>query len=162
MNKTIIGIGDFAATNAPGESLRTLGLGSCIAIILLHPRTRTVGMIHAALPSSETNSHKAKTKPGAFVDTGIPALIREMQKTGCDGDIKSFKVKIAGGANVLDSRNVFNIGKNNLLAAKKLLWALGTGAVSEDTGGAISRNVEVFVDTGKVLVSSPGRGCWEI
>jgi chemotaxis protein CheD len=162
MSKTIVGIGGLAATNTPGDSIRTLALGSCIAVVLLHPRTRTVGMVHIALANSSTNKKRSEIKPGSFVDTGIPALLKEMQKYGCDSNIKSFKIKIAGGASVLDPNNVFNIGKNNLIAAKNLLWSLGTGAVSEDTGGNISRNVEVEVDTGKVTISSAGRGSWEI
>jgi len=162
MAKTIVGIGGLAATNIPGDSIRTLALGSCIAIVLLHPRSRTVGMVHIALPSSDTNKKKSESKPGSFVDTGVPALIKLMQENGCDSNIKSFRIKIAGGACVLDPNNVFNIGKNNLIAAKKLLWSLGTGAVSEDTGGNISRNVEVEVDTGKVVISSAGRGSWEL
>ena len=162
MAKTIVGIGGLAATKIPGNSIRTLALGSCIAIVLLHPRTRTVGMVHIALPDSSTNRKKSEIKPGSFVDTGLPALFKEMEKNGCDNNIKSFRIKIAGGASVLDPNNVFNIGKNNLVAAKKYLWSYGTGVVSEDTGGNISRNVEVEVDTGKVIISSAGRGSWEI
>ena len=162
MAKTIVGIGELAATNIPGDSIRTLALGSCIAVVLLHPRTRTVGMVHIALPNSSTNQKRAELKPGSFVDTGLPALLKQMQKYGCDDNIKSYKIKIAGGACVLDKNNVFNIGKNNLIAAKNLLWSQGTGALSEDTGGNISRNVEVEVDTGKVTISSAGRGSWEI
>jgi len=162
MTKTIVGIGGLAATNTPGDSIRTLALGSCIAVVLLHPRTRTVGMVHIALPNSSTNIKKSQSKPGSFVDTGIPALIKIMQENGCDNNIKSFRIKIAGGASVLDPNNVFNIGKNNLIVAKNLLWSLGTGAVSEDTGENISRNVEVEVDTGKVTISSAGRGSWKI
>lgn len=119
-------------------------------------------MVHVAMPNSSTNKERAERKPGSFVDTGIPALLSNMKHVCGDDNIKSYIIKIAGGASVLDPNDVFNIGKNNLLAAKKLLWSFGMGAVSEDTGGHISRNVEVDVDTGKVVISSAGRGSWEI
>jgi len=162
MGKIVIGIGDLAATNTPGDSVRTLALGSCIAVVLLHPRTRTVGMVHVALADSSTNKERAERKPGSFVDTGVPALLSQMKQVCGDGNIKSYIIKVAGGASVLDPNYVFNIGKKNVLAAKKLLWSFGMGAVSEDTGGHISRNVEVDVDSGKVVISSAGRGSWEI
>ena len=71
-------------------------------------------------------------------------------------------VKLVGGANVADPNNTFNIGKRNVLAIKKILWQCRMGAVAEDVGKNYGRSVAVAVDTGRVVVTSPGRGDWQI
>ena len=100
--------------------------------------------------------------PGYFADTGIVALIRHMQAIGCKGPGpgQGFTVKLAGGANVMDTNDTFMIGKRNILAAKKILWRYGLAPLAEDVGGSISRTVSVMVNTGEVILSSPGRGDW--
>ena len=157
-----LGVGDFGATNKPSDAVKTFALGSCVSIIFLFPKTRSVGMVHVALPDSSISRAKAKERPGYFADTGIPALINEMKKTGYSGNGREMIVKLAGGAKIMDPNNTFNIGKRNVLAIKKLLWGHGMGAVVEDVGGNYSRTVAVHVDTGKVTLSSPGRKNWEI
>jgi chemotaxis protein CheD len=158
----MLGVGDFGATNKPGEVVKTLALGSCVAIVFLYPKTRTIGMVHVALPDSGLGQAKAAERPGYFADTGIPTLINEMKKMGYAGNGKDMIVKLAGGAKIMDPNNTFNIGKRNVLAIKKILWAHGMGAVAEDVGGTYSRSVTVYVDTGRVVLSSPGRQNWEI
>jgi chemotaxis protein CheD len=75
-------------------------------------------------------------------------------------DHKKLIVKLAGGSVIMDPKNTFNIGKRNVLAIKKILWEMGLGARKEDIGGTISRTVSVYVDTGRVVISSPGRDDW--
>ncbi|MFC1591737.1 chemotaxis protein CheD [Thermodesulfobacteriota bacterium] len=161
-NTVMLGVGGLGSSNVNGEIVKTLALGSCVAVVVLHPQTRTVGMVHIALPDSTIDPAKGKEKPGYFADTGIPVLLDQMKKKGCNGNNKSFIVKLAGGASVMDPNNTFNIGKRNVLAIKKILWSYGMGAVSEDVGGHISRNVEAAVETGKVIITSAGRGTWEL
>ncbi len=161
-NTILLGIGDYGSSKVSGEIVKTLALGSCVAVVFLHPKARAVGMIHVALPESKIDPQKGKEKPGYFADTGIPALIDQMKKLGCNGSNKDFIVKLVGGACVMDPNNTFNIGKRNIVAIKNILWSLGMGAVAEDTGGHISRTVEVDVDLGKVKVISSGRECWNI
>jgi len=158
----MLGVGDFGATNKPGEVVKTLALGSCVSIVFLYPKTRTVGMVHVALPDSTLGQAKAEERPGYFADTGVPALIAEMKKMGYAGNGKDMIVKLAGGAKIMDPNNTFNIGKRNVLAIKKILWAHGMGAVAEDVGGTYSRSVTVYVDNGRVVLSSPGKQNWEI
>lgn len=162
MGVMMLGVGDLAAANVPGTTIKTLALGSCVAVLFLDPQTRTVGMAHIALPESKINDGKAVEKPGYFVDTAIPALMREMNRLGCKGNGKGMIVKLVGGAKIMDPDNTFNIGKRNVLAIKKMLWSMGTGVVAEDVGGSISRSVAVDVDTGRVVISSFGRNDWSI
>ena len=158
----MLGVGDFGATNKPGEVIKTLALGSCVSIVFLYPKTRAVGMVHVALPDSSLDKVKTQERPGYFADSGIPALINEMKKHGYSGNGRDMIVKLAGGAKIMDPNNTFNIGKRNVLAIKKILWGHGMGAVAEDVGGNYSRSVAIFTDTGRVTLSSPGRQNWEI
>lgn len=162
MKCEIIGIGDYSVTNKIGEEIRTLGLGSCVALVILDRKTRTVGMAHIALPDSGIKPGMAKKSPAYFADTGVDAILEAIKGKGVMINPGNIIVKLAGGANVMNSRDSFKIGKRNVLAIRKCLWRYRLGPSSEDTGKKFSRSVSVFVDDGKVEVSSPGRGKWYI
>ena len=162
MSTIILGVGDLGVSNTPGDVIKTLALGSCVSVVLLEPRTRSVGMVHVALPESSIDRAKAMATPGYFADTGFFALLDAMKHISCLQNEKSFIVKMVGGAQVLDPHNTFNIGKRNELALKKMLWTLGMGVQAEDVGGHISRSIAVDVDTGRIVITSAGRGSWEL
>lgn len=162
MSDLVLGIGDYGASKTPGASVKTYALGSCVAVMILDPRTRTVGMIHIALPDSNINLQKVRERPGYFADTGIPRLLQEMTRVSGNSNLRSMVVKLAGGASIMDPNDTFNIGKRNVLAAKKILWASGLGPLAEDVGGNYSRTVSVSVNTGEISISCPGRGQWKI
>lgn len=161
--KLLLGVGDYGATSAPGGVIKTMALGSCIALMILDRGTRCVAMDHIALPESSVSPERAKQLPGYFADTGIPMLMERMKRVGGSLSKPSqLIVKIAGGANVADPNNTFNIGKRNVLAAKKILWQYGLGPMAEDVGGSHSRTVTLFRDTGRIVLSCPGRPDWEL
>lgn len=150
----------MAVTHAAGTAIQTLGLGSCVAVILLDPVHQQVGMVHIALPDSTIHPEKSKILPGYFADSGLPILVEKMKK---DGSLsKGTVAKIVGGAAVMDPNSTFNIGKRNALAIKKILWGFRLGILAEDIGGNHSRSVVVDVDDGRVVVSVPGVGKHEI
>jgi len=152
-----LGIGEYGVVKTPGDVIKTHALGSCVAIIILDPTTRSVGMVHVALPESKVHPSRAEKLPGYFADTAVPVLLQMMKDMGAAGNLKKLVVKLTGGANVMDKNNTFNIGTRNALAIKKALWQQRMGAVAEEVGGTISRTVTVAVDDGKVVVTSPGR-----
>ena len=158
----LLGLGDLGATKTPGDAVKTLALGSCVAVILLVPSTRCVGMVHVVLPESSLDVAKSRLKPGYFADTAIPALFDCVCRTGGTVSWQDVYVKLAGGANVLRGTSTLDVGRRNVLAIKKLLWQLGTGAVAEDVEGNFSRTVSVSVDSGIVALSSPSKGEWTI
>lgn len=165
MAKTkVVGVGEFAISRDPEEVIKTFALGSCVAVIFLHKPTRTVGLIHVALPESSISPEIVRDRPGYFADTGISAILQKMAAGMAHGTplAQGMVVKIAGGANVMDTNNTFNIGKRNVLSLKKILWPLGMGPMAEDIGGSISRTVSVSVGTGKIVLSSPTKGEWEL
>lgn len=156
MPTVFIGIGGLAVSKTPGDVIKTMALGSCVGVVMLEPRSRSVGMAHIALPESKIDLERARKTPGHFADTGVPALIQAMLQ--CSGQVKprALVVKVAGGAAVMDANGTFNIGKRNLLAVKKSLWRHGLAAVAEDVGGNASRTVYVGVDDGRVHILAGG------
>lgn len=159
MNTLTVGIGDWAVSTNPEDTIKTYALGSCIAVIILDVKIGMAGMIHIALPDSTIDPDKAKSLPGYFADTGLPLMIEEMKRLGAMR--AHVRVKIAGGATVMDDKGIFDIGKRNLLAAKRILWKSSLGAIAEDTGGDISRTVTVRVINGETTISS-GSKQWQI
>lgn len=160
MKTLYLGVGDYDATNRPDEELKTMALGSCVGVIVLEPKSRTIGMAHIALSDSKINPAMAAKQPGRFADTAIPALLNlvatySKTKTG-------YIIKLAGGAQVAHMRDTFNIGKRNILAIRQILWKMRLAPVAEDLGGQISRTVSIEVNTGKVILHSPGRQDWSI
>jgi len=161
--KLLLGIGDLAASVTEGGIIKTMALGSCVAVMILDLRTRCIAMDHVALPDSSVSSERAKLLPGYFADTGIPTLLEEMrQVAGVVSRPTDLIVKLAGGANVADPNNAFNIGRRNTLAIKKVLWQHGMGPISEDLGGFHSRTVTMFRDSGSIVLSCPGKSDWQL
>lgn len=160
-NTILVGIGGYNVIKEPGKIIKTMALGSCVGITFYEPKIRIAGLVHIALPESKILLEKAKKLPGYFADTGILALIDEFKKNGVT-NFKNVQVKIAGGANLLDPNNIFNIGKRNVLSVRKELWKNRIAIKREDIGGDMSRTEWIEVDTGNVYLSSPKIGTWEL
>lgn len=153
MTKTVVGIGDISVSKDKDETIITYALGSCIAVILLDPGSRVGGMVHVALPDSATDLDKAKTLPGYFADTGIDEMISQMQALGA-GKTSSMIAKLIGGASIMKSNDIFQVGKRNAVAIKKILWQKDIRIKSEDIGDFISRTVRLDMKNGKAIITS--------
>ncbi len=150
-----VGIGEWAVSSNPDDIIKTYALGSCIGVMIYDKELRIAGMIHIALPDSSIDADRARTLPGYFADTGLPLMIEEMKKKGAvRGNIW---VKIAGGSSMMDEAGIFDIGKRNILAAKKVLWKSSLGPIAEDIGGTISRTVAFSVANGDTMLTSGGK-----
>lgn len=156
--QTIIGVGEYAASNEYGKLIKTFALGSCIALNLFSPTFDIAGMVHIALASSSTSPEKAKLLPGYFADTAVPVLINEMRAVGYRKPVSHLVAKIAGGAQTnADTNNYFKIGEKNIAAVKILLQALNISLIAEDVGDSYSRTVFIQVGSKAVHISSPER-----
>src|SRR5438309_10213160 len=80
--RVVIGIGEFAVSNRPGDVIVTHALGSCIAVCICDPRAGVAGMLHFLLPESSINPERAREQPGVFADTGIPLLFEAAAQYG--------------------------------------------------------------------------------
>ncbi|MDF2522172.1 MAG: chemotaxis protein CheD [Clostridia bacterium] len=155
-----VGMADMNCTKSPGV-LTTLGLGSCVGICLYDTSTKISGMVHIMLPSSlqiKNNSNTAK-----FADTGIVKLLEEMQKLGANRS--KIVSKIAGGAqmfNFTDASDIMRIGARNVAATKEMLNSLNIPILAEDTGGSYGRTIELYAETGILLIKTIGFGTKQI
>ena len=158
-NIKLIGIGDWAKSNNPKEQLKTLGLGSCVALYALNPRKHFAIMAHVVLPDSSIDKEKAEIKPGYFADTAVDLLIREAVGNDRGKDFHALEWFIIGGANIVSKEEecVFNIGKRNGLSIKKKLFLSGIAVQDEVLGGNISRTTWVEVASGEIFVQTPGQ-----
>ncbi|MEW6426714.1 MAG: chemotaxis protein CheD [Thermodesulfobacteriota bacterium] len=153
----IIGIGEYGVSADPRETIKTFGLGSCVAVAVFHRPSSVAGLVHVALWNSRANGQKARELPGYFADTGIAALLRQVGEEAGRIHARELEVKIAGGASVFDPNDVFMIGYRNVLAVKHVLARFGLAPAASETGGELSRTVEVHVGKGTMTISSPGR-----
>lgn len=161
MTRTVsVGLGEFAVSSDEGETLKTYGLGSCIAVVVYDRLRHRGGLLHVVYPESSSNERRAELQPAYFADTGVPLLMRRF---ALDGRIerRDLIIKLAGGANMMDSEGRFNIGKRNALAVKKALWGLGLGACAEDIGESIARTVWIDIATGMTTVANGSRQ-WQL
>lgn len=159
MNLIEVGIGEFEVASQPDSTIKTYALGSCVAVIIYDSVNKVGGMIHIALPDSEINREKAERHPAYFADTGLPLLFKKMNAMGAKRT--SSWIKVAGGASVIKSCESFDIGKRNVLAVKKILWAKKLGIKKDDVGGDFSRTVSLDLSDGKVTLSNAGKN-WEL
>lgn len=151
----MVGISDMKVSNNPDDVLITYSLGSCIGVTIWDPEVRMGGLLHYLLPDSNLNKEKAKKNPFIFSDSGVPLLFREAYKFGASK--KRMIVKVAGGAQVLDNNDFFDIGKRNVLALRKIFWRNNVIVAGSDVGGTISRTIFLNIKTGVTLVKMPGR-----
>ncbi|MEM5788799.1 MAG: chemotaxis protein CheD [Syntrophobacteraceae bacterium] len=152
--RKVVGVADMALSNTPDEVLVTYSLGSCIAVIIFDPAARVGGMLHYMLPESSLDPEKARANPNMFADTGISQLFRQSYQLGAKKE--NIIVRAVGGAQILDSNGVFNIGKRNYLAMRKIFWRNNVMVAAEHVGGTLNRTVRLEMQTGRVFLKVAG------
>jgi chemotaxis protein CheD len=154
VKETIVKVADWAADRGDAV-LVTLGLGSCVAIMLHDPETRAGAMAHILLPSTSLSrdiSNRAK-----FPDTAVPLLLERLKALGADQ--RRVVAKLAGGASMfsqLVTPGTIQMGERNVLAARMSLRTAGIPILREAVGGERGRSVRFFVNDGHVEIRSVG------
>ena len=147
---------DMKISDDPKVTLVTYSLGSCIGLAVYEPVAYVGGMLHYMLPESEMDLKKAKEVPLMFADTGIPLLFKACYKLGAEK--RRMTVKVAGGSQIMDSSEVFNIGKRNYAALRKIFWRNNVLVDAEDIGGTCNRTMWLSIATGEVKLKVSGQG----
>jgi chemotaxis protein CheD len=145
---------DCRISDAPGQVLATHGLGSCIGLLVHDPKTAVGGLLHFMLPDSGIDPARARENPYIFADTGIPLLLDQVCGRGASK--RRLIVHAVGGAQMMDQECVFEIGKRNYLATRRILWNAGVLLHSEAVGGVSSRTVRLEIGSGKVCLQEAG------
>ena len=154
MEQIVIGMADCRVSRSPGQVLTTYALGSCVGLVIHDARAAVGGLLHFMLPDSGIDPAKAKARPFMFADTGIPLFLNQLFTQGADK--RHLKVHVIGGARMMDQEGVFEIGKRNYLAARKILWRSGLLLASEVVGGMSSRTVRLDVGSGRIQLQESG------
>lgn len=151
-----VGMADMNVCKEP-DQLITLGLGSCVGIVLYDTSTKVSGMVHIMLPDStkiKNNENKAK-----FADTGIQELLDNMLKLGAMRS--KIVAKIAGGAHMFTfgacTSDIMQVGERNVIAVKEVLGNLKIDILAEDTGLNYGRTIVFDSVSGMLKIKAIGQ-----
>jgi chemotaxis protein CheD len=151
----VVRVADWAAERGDGV-LVTLGLGSCVAIMLHDPGVPAGAMAHVLLPSrSLARDH---SNPAKFPETAVPLLVERLRALGATPG--RLVAKLAGGASMFSQLlqpGTIQMGERNVVASRAALRAAGIPVVREAVGGTLGRTVRFDVRSGAVDVRSVGQ-----
>ena len=153
-NLRSVGIGEMIVSDASNYLLSAPNLGSCLGVAAYDPVAKIGGLIHLFLPLSTSNLERSKQQPCAYVDTGTVCMFNELVKRGAQ--VRQMVIAVAGGSNINDNNNVFEIGKKNYTVLRKVLWKNNLLIKAEHVGENFSRTVTLDIATGEVLVKVQG------
>jgi chemotaxis protein CheD len=142
---------------ANDDVLVTIGLGSCVAIVLHDATAKVGGLAHVLLPSqalSRKDDNEAK-----FPQTAIPRLLELMSQRGAH--TRRVTARLAGGASMfasLAAPGTIQMGERNSVACRQVLIQHGVPIVAQATGGDYGRTVKLWVADGRVEISSVSHG----
>jgi chemotaxis protein CheD len=149
-------VADYAV-GRDDQVLITIGLGSCVAILLYDAAVKVGGLAHTLLPD-ETMA-RDRSNPAKFPGSAVPLLLAEMTRLGADA--RRVRAKLVGGSSMfanLIPAGGSNIGDRNVNAARRALSENGISIVAEDVGSDHGRSVHFFLDDGRVEVRSLKKG----
>jgi chemotaxis protein CheD len=154
VRQIIVGMADCRVGADPGQVLVTYALGSCIGLTLYDPVATVGGMLHYMLPDSTIDSARARENPCMFADTGVPLLLEQVIGRGASK--RRLIAHAVGGAQIMDQERVFEIGKRNYLALRRVLWKAGLLLQGEAVGGMNSRTLRLDVGSGRLWFHEAG------
>jgi len=133
----IIGIGEWSV----GSTVMTsIGLGSCVGVVLHDEEKKIGGLAHVMLPQS---SVKPGEREGKYADTAVKVLLDELMARG--SKTGSLKAKLAGGASMFQNfSGNLNIGERNVEALRIILKEKSIPIIREDIGGTVGRTVTYY------------------
>ncbi|WP_374712804.1 chemotaxis protein CheD [Symbiobacterium terraclitae] len=153
-----VGLGELKVASDPSRVLVCYGLGSCVGLALYDAVARIGAMVHVVLPDSSM-ARGRDAPPGKYADTGVEAALAAIVKAGASRS--RLTARAAGGARMLSlagSNPKLDIGARNAEAVRAALARHGITLVAEDMGGTYGRTLHLYVATGRLLVSTVGRG----
>ncbi|HEU5169886.1 MAG TPA: hypothetical protein VFU46_05075 [Gemmatimonadales bacterium] len=152
----LVRVADLSAAGGE-EVLVTIGLGSCVAIILHDAEARVGGMAHVLLPSLGLS--RRDESPAKCPQTAVPWLLERMAALGARP--RRITGRLVGGASMfaaLAPPGTINMGERNVVASREVLRAHGVPLVGEDVGADYGRTVRFRTGDGVVEVSSVKHG----
>jgi chemotaxis protein CheD len=139
------------------DTLVTVGLGSCVAVLLHDAQARVGGLAHFLLPSPALS--RVNSNPAKFPQTAIPRLIELMVADGANP--QRITARLAGGASMfggLAPPGTIQMGERNLVAARQVLNSHRVPLAGEAVGGDFGRTVRMRVSDGRIEVATVAHG----
>ena len=143
------------------DVLVTVGLGSCVAIMLHDPEANVGGLAHVLLPSRALT--RSADRPAKFPHAAVPTLLERMVELGASS--RRVVARLAGGASMFASLSppgTIQMGERNLVSARQVLNAHNIPIVGEAVGGDFGRTVRLHCAGGRVEVSTVAHGVTEL
>lgn len=156
MSEIIVRVADLRIGRAD-DVLVTIGLGSCVAIVLYDAAVQVGGLAHVLLPSPALS--RGSPNPARVPQTAVPALLSEMASAGASP--RRIKARLVGGASMfasLATPGTIQMGERNIVAARQALAGAGLPLIGEAVGGDYGRTVRLHVRDGRLDVSSVMHG----
>lgn len=155
MKTMIIGMAELGVVKAP-QHIATLGLGSCVGVVLYDKMNKIGGMVHIVMPDSGKRPDVLRAK---FADTGVDELLQQMLKAGANR--RMITAKLAGGAHMFGGTgrsDALRVGERNAYNSKIAVLKLKIPIVAEDLGGSYGRTIELDPGDGMLMVKTVGKG----
>jgi chemotaxis protein CheD len=150
---TIVRMGEWAVSADPDDTLVTIGLGSCIGLVLVDRIRGVAGLAHVMLP--EARPGQAETLPpearGKYADLAVDALLEGVIAAGARR--MGLEAALVGGAHMFGfGASQLDVGARNEAGVRAGLTAARLPVKAAATGGDKGRTVKVGVGSGQVLV----------
>lgn len=126
-------------------------LGSCVSVCLYDPVNLIGGMNHFMLPGNESDSRpvSVSARYGVYA---MEMLTNQLLKLGAER--QQLVAKVFGGAHVLSTCSVANIGHRNAEFVMHYLTTEGIPVTASSLLGEMPRKVYFFPQRDKVLVKN--------
>ncbi|MBU8932989.1 MAG: chemotaxis protein CheD [candidate division Zixibacteria bacterium] len=133
-------------TSSEPVVLRSIALGSCVAVVVYDRTHKTGGLAHIMLPgrSMKTESEN-RTK---YAEDAVDTVLEAVTKLGTDTD--NLEICVVGGANVLQEGD---ISDKVTKSVKDYLKEIGLRWDKERVGGIERRSVFLDVESGQVFIT---------
>ncbi len=145
-----VGMAEYKVAPNPNV-LTSIGLGSCVGIVLYDANKKIGGLAHIMLPRRDEG--KERHNPAKFADSAIQIMLNDMMSAGATP--AAIRAKIFGGANMfpgVPTRTGMNVGQRNAQTVKEELAKRKIKIVAEDLGGTMGRTVVFDTTDGSVVV----------
>jgi chemotaxis protein CheD len=153
--KVLVEPAKMVVSKNPDGLLCTSPLGAGLGIAIYDPAAKVGGVMHCLLPASDADPVRAATRPGMFLDTGLPALFEAVQEL--HGTTNTLRIFVAGAAQMIDDSSNFDLGRINHESLVALLKERGCKIHAQAVGGHTNCSMELDLATGEARVKYCGQ-----
>jgi chemotaxis protein CheD len=155
--ETVVRMGEASASNASGDVLACIGLGSCIGLALVDRAKGVAALAHVMLPAATVPD---PPQPHKFADLAVPALIALVVAEGASRT--RLEAALVGGAAMFQfGGSGQDIGQRNATAVTRMLADARIPVRATATGGGKGRTMRVHVGSDITITAREAGGTEE-